>query len=793
MSSLRSRAIVQRKAPVPDTRAELAERAPAPDEYVSWGVIAGLLRRRWPVIVAALALCVIAAVAYLAVTPPTYEAGTSLLIEEEPYNLPEIVARPKERSDLSTQMEVLHSAAVTEPVARELALRVGLTQPKGVERSRILGAVTVGDSTPGGELVLSRGAGNLFSGVSVTSGDHVGPLAIGAPGELDGVSFTLRPAAAGYQTIRIRVGSAESAARALQKAIRIIRPERNGNVVWIRHRSHDPELSARITNAVAAQYIASRIELAKAKVRTAVAFLRNEADTLRQQLLTADQDLHDFRRREGIVSLPAEASAAVSESAELQMTRSRLEAERTALERLVRDETGPAAAASPFRRLTAFPTLISNPVVSNLLRTLAELENERAELLVRRTPKDPDARANEQRIAGVDDQLRGMTLTYLAGLKNQVASLDGALSRQAAVGSRLPGKSMEEERLSRRPKVLGEVYALVETRLQEARIAESAADPAATVIDRAGIPEAPVWPRTGLILAVAVAVGLLIGGGVAWVRDTMDPSIHSRADVTHAAGAQVLGVVPHIRPVNGRGANPSALLPADAASAGAALEAYASLETNLSLLGPVGGLKSIALTSAVAREGKTMNAANLALSTARRGSKVLLIDADLRRGLVHRAFGLPPSPGLTDLLGGSTTLETAIRPVVAGPDAELHVLSAGSRIARHPAGLLRSDALRDLLQRLETEYDLIIVDTPPINLVSDAVLVSTMVDGVVLVARAGATDAASLTEAARHLRSVNAPLLGVLLNDIDMSRDGSYDHAYRYLDQAGAYATVGDA
>jgi Mrp family chromosome partitioning ATPase len=109
----------------------------------------------------------------------------------------------------------------------------------------------------------------------------------------------------------------------------------------------------------------------------------------------------------------------------------------------------------------------------------------------------------------------------------------------------------------------------------------------------------------------------------------------------------------------------------------------------------------------------------------------------------------------------------------------------------HPSTALRADALRDLLTRLEPHYDLILIDSPPVNLVSDPLVVANMVDGVVLVARAGQTEADALTEASNHLREAGAPVLGVLLNDIDLKRDSSYDEAYRYLDEAGEYATHG--
>src|SRR5262249_42514228 len=155
--------------------------------------------------------------------------------------------------------------------------------------------------------------------------------------------------------------------------------------------------------------------------------------------------------------------------------------------------------------------------------------------------------ANQRRIAAVDAQLHAMTRTYLTGLGNQVGALDRALGTRAAVQSRIPGKTLEDERLSRRPKGLNDVYGLVPSSLQEARIAEGAANPGVTIIDRAVVPTLPVWPRKGLILAVALAVGLIGGSAMAWMREERDGSVHSRADAVRAADVRVLGMVPHIR------------------------------------------------------------------------------------------------------------------------------------------------------------------------------------------------------------------------------------------------------
>jgi capsular exopolysaccharide synthesis family protein len=277
----------------------------------------------------------------------------------------------------------------------------------------------------------------------------------------------------------------------------------------------------------------------------------------------------------------------------------------------------------------------------------------------------------------------------------------------------------------------------------------------------------------------------------------MDSAVHSRADAVRAADVRVLGLVPHTRMLHDSGGLRRRVrfvpLPKRTLRLReAANEAYAWLETSLALLSTSGEIRTIAVTSPLAREGKTINSANLALSMARRGRRVLLIDADLRRGRIHQIFGMSKGPGLAEVLAGAVSTEQVIKRIKAGRGTTLDVMPGGELVG-HPAELLRSPRMGDLLASLQASYDMIVCDTPPVNLVSDSLLLARMVDGVILVARAGVTDAQSLTEASRHLRDADAPLLGVLLNDIDPHRDRSYDHAYRYLDQAQSYAAVGES
>jgi capsular exopolysaccharide synthesis family protein len=191
-------------------------------------------------------------------------------------------------------------------------------------------------------------------------------------------------------------------------------------------------------------------------------------------------------------------------------------------------------------------------------------------------------------------------------------------------------------------------------------------------------------------------------------------------------------------------------------------------------------VRVVVFTSPLSGDGKTTTVVNLALSLAQRGLRVLLVDADLRRGVVHAAFGSSREPGLSEVLRGVSTFDLARQSADVGEGAVLDYLVSG-HLRRGQEGLINSVAMHRLLVRVREEYDVVIVDTPPVNAITDAALLGARADGVVLVVRSGVTEAAALTYAVEQLRHVRATVLGVILNDIDLRRDAAYDSSYAYF------------
>jgi len=330
------------------------------------------------------------------------------------------------------------------------------------------------------------------------------------------------------------------------------------------------------------------------------------------------------------------------------------------------------------------------------------------------------------------------------------------------------------------------------------------------------VPIKPVRPRPLLYGAASIVLGVLLGLGLAFARESGDHAIHTRADVLAVAGAPVLGLIPRMGdndeftsrlrlaeefgpPQSGRrvgakakrlglprNGNGDGVLVSDPGSRNAVAEAYSTLQTNLAFINPDAQLKVLVFTSPLSGDGKTTSATNLAVTLVQRGNTVLLIDGDLRRGVINRIFGANREPGLTNVLDGSTPLESALRRVDLGRIGSLHYLTTGT-LPHNPATLLDSEEMDALLSRLKQHYDTIIIDSPPINVVTDAAILGAHADGVVVVVRSGVTAVQALTFAMEQLRHVRAPVLGAVLNDIDFDRDVAYDGAYRFYGHRDRY------
>ncbi len=794
----------------------------------------GMLRRHRLL----MALCVILTVAlgatYTMLATRVYEATSVLRFELEQVNLPQLVQQLSTENRLTTEMKVLQGRSAAAAVIDSLGLRARLGSPRRARRSELFSLVRVAPATdtltlvfrtePGGTVSIQR-AGDALPETSARIGETV---------RIAGVTLVLAPAAQRVPELRLQVVSAEEAVRSFESGLSVSRPARDADLIAVQVRASDPAEAAAAANLLAQQVISGRRGVHVARTGSTVRFLQQQLDTLGMQLHASEDALRAYREGAGIVDAGEEARTQVRRLAQVQADHGGIEAERQALALLVQQMRGDSAHGSagrpaPSRALISFPTLLKNPATSELLGALARIENERSALLLRRKPEDPDVQVLTRRVRELDAQLQGIAETYLQGLTNQVAALDSVARGFGGTLQLLPKKELQTARLERDVGVQQELYTLLQTRLKEAQITQAMEDPTVRIVDPAVTPERPVRPVPMLNLALSLMLGSLLGVGSALGRELTNRPIRTRADALLTAGLPVLGAIPRVdrgrlnllsrqgrrrlsrqghhkqihgpgrrlREVLGMGGSSEGYVPAATArlqsllitrpeTPAAYAESWHQLYANLILAHQERPPKVLVFTSALPGEGKTLSTINFALTLATRGLRVLLIDADIRCGLVNEVFGYARHPGFVDLLAGSTRFEEAARRITVGEGGALVFLPAGAPVS-YPGPRLAIERIREVLDGVAPMFDVVLIDSPPINVLVDAALLGSAADGVVLVVRAGHTRVEALRYAMDQLTATRAPVVGTLLNDIDLRRHTEDDDSYRYLNEVDRY------
>lgn len=291
-----------------------------------------------------------------------------------------------------------------------------------------------------------------------------------------------------------------------------------------------------------------------------------------------------------------------------------------------------------------------------------------------------------------------------------------------------------------------------------------------TVVDAASSPDAPVSPQPARNLALGVLLGLLLGLGVAVLREVLDNTIKSSAEVTTISSAPLLGAIAFDSATRTEPLVTS--LPSHAPRA----EAFRVLRTNLQFVDVDAESKVFVVTSALPAEGKTTTAVNLAITLAQAGQRVLLIEGDLRRPKALEALDIDAAVGVTTVLVGKLGFTEAIQ---KHRGSDLHILGAGA-VPPNPAELLQSRAMAELLSEARAAYDIVIIDAPPLLPVTDAALITAQSDGALLVVRHGKTTRDQVAGAVDRLRQVDGALVGVVINMVPTRRSSGYGYGYGY-------------
>ncbi|HEX8453242.1 MAG TPA: polysaccharide biosynthesis tyrosine autokinase [Longimicrobium sp.] len=685
--------------------------------------------------------------------------------------------------DLDTDLGIMRSRRIADPVAESVGLQVELLSPRR-ERSDVLRVISAPRDRAVGVYRLDRQDDGSYTMKVEKSKQHVALPArvrIGAPFTMGGVTLALNPSLRAKPPARVRfeILQFREAVDDLQDELQVDRQESGSRLVELVYRNRDPRVAAAVVNGLADGFIAYKRATSTTESKTSATVLREQVATYRTQLAEAEERLRNFRESSRVLAPEAEAEAEIKRSTEMQTRFDDMRVERASLQQLLAEvrSAPPGAGTAAYRKLSTYPSFLGNHNVLALMNTLNALDNERAALLARRTEADDDVRILTSRIAATERQILRIAEDYLRSIELRLASADQALAKVGEGMAAMPAQDMQFVRLVRDVKMLNDVYLLLQARLKEAEITEATTKDAAHVVDYGLVAYEPEYPKPLLNLALAVALGLLVGVAGAIMRDIADPTVRSSRDASEATGGlAVLGSIPRIRTIPRRPVSvgmPRALVSAvpDRLIARSdprhpASEAYRALRTSLAHGATDETPRTVVVTSARAGEGKSTSAANLAVTLAQQGTRTLLVDADLRTGRLNALFGARPEPGFAEALLGRTPLSEAVLEVALDEsDVPLYLLPSGAP-PRNPAELLGSVRMQALVEEMRALYDVVIFDAPALSGLTDAAVLGKAVDATVLVVRPGMTDRDALEQALAQLRLSRAPVAGVLLNDV---------------------------
>lgn len=714
-------------------------------------------RRKWLLLLPL--VCIMPLIGlYVAMQTPRYTATATVLIEDKNPKIlaiAEVATLEKSPDFYSTQYEIIKSRAVAEEVVDKLQLDT--VQPAAT-------------ATPGKASwqALTALPGRLWHAVitSVQGRDRALPA-----------SSASAVAAADLQRQR-------AAGRLL--ATLEVEPRKGTKLVDIILQGDDPNQVPQHVNAVAAAYARQNLEKRLEASRKATVWLDKEADTLRSKIVEGEGRLQTVKEDKRLVVSDASSAQTsdVQNLGALHLSSLEKSRERMAL-RAELDELRKALTSADPLQSVKYPALLNNPSVSGLRTRYTDLQIQATELAKKFGDKHPKMVALAEQIAEVRKAMTGEVRRVIASLENQYATLvtqenelKQLFNTQKSSVIRSDKDRTEYETLRRDLDIHKAMYQEISKRLAETTITTALETNNVTVVEEALAGSlVPSGAIKYLLLGFLVSLGC--GGGLALMAEGLDKRFKNVAEVEQTLALPFLGFIPHhVLPRR----RPPALITLQKPWSAAA-EAYHTVRTWIQLTTPP--VRSVLVTSASPREGKSTTAANLAISFAQLGRRVLLVDADLRHPSLHRIFGGLNSQGLTDVLVHGVEWQEVVH---TAPMDNLKILFAGPRPS-NPTELLSMARMKRLIESWKDCCDLVIFDGPVVLSIPDVMILVPTIESVLMVHSQGRSTREMVVEAKRQLERASARLLGIVLNNVRPKEE--YYYSYHYGGKYGGAVTPG--
>jgi capsular exopolysaccharide synthesis family protein len=568
----------------------------------------------------------------------------------------------------------------------------------------------------------------------------------------------------------------------LQGKVSVV-PVKDTRIVNVRVEDADSKRAALLANEVADAYIGENLALRLRTSESANRWLEDRLAELEQRTKQSDIAVYEFKKDADMLTTSLEDRAS--------MISQRLNTFNGALTDIRTRIAGLKARVEAINALKKSTDTVSDPLWADVLpgatqgplallkeRYLQE-KTECTALAERYLPDHPKLASCLQKVSEargdlvheLDNVVRGAQLDLTEAIAKE-RNLQSLLDETKADAFEVNKRQIEFERLKRESDNNQRLYDLVLKRLKDTELSGMLRTNNARVLDAARPSAAPLRPNVRNNLLLGLLLGLAGGIALAFLLDQLDNTVKSQADVEDKIGLPFLGVLPHVLPDKAAPAGEQDLYVFRHPKSTAA-EACRAVRTNLLFMSPDRPLRTILVTSSGPREGKSASVISTGITMAQSGSRVLLVDTDMRRPRLHKALGVPNEKGVSSVLVGDASLEEVAKSTeVPG----LFLIPSGP-IPPNPAELFHTKAFADFVAAVARHYDRIIFDSPPVNAVADPVVLATHVDGTVMVIKAGGTHKTMARRAVRVLTDVKARLFGAVLNDVEL-RDAKYGDLY---------------
>lgn len=575
----------------------------------------------------------------------------------------------------------------------------------------------------------------------------------------------------------------------------------DSRVAEVTVKSQDRELSAELANAITEEYIAYTQEFQSGGLKQIVDWFDNYVASKKQELEDAQQNLQKYKRDHNILSLSYEdrqnltATNMQAVSGQLSDVRGELAREEALLEQILQMERAGEDMTAIAGLLERGATGGARSAIATAVSQRSDLQKEAARLATRYLENHPDVQSAQKQLALVEEFIQAEIDRGRAALRNRVgalkkteAKLEQRLNQYKQELFELNDLGVRYGQLKNSEENLEKLYETVLMRSSELNINSLYQNNDIQILEHAVPPEAPVSPVLPLNLAVGLLLGLGLGAGIMVLKDSLDTTIKREEDIAQFTDKPILATLPKLDPGVLRGLEVLGESAADTITHAAPRSAYAegikTLRTNLTFMSPDRPPALMLVTSPGPSEGKTITSVNTAIAMAQSGLRTLIIDADLRRPRLHKALGMSNQIGLSSLVRGDVALEGVVQQTAI---ENLEMIACGE-VPPNPSELLQSRRFDELVEELRQKYDRVIFDSPPLGAVSDALILSRVVDGALLVVKYARTRKEMLGRSLEQLHGIGAPLMGIVLNEISRA-SGGYYYGYQYYGKDAYYGS----